>query len=324
MTIQWFPGHMYKAGKEIKERLVDVDVVIEILDARIPFSSQNPLLMEFAATKPTIKVFNKSDLANPEALKLWQMQLELQQNIKTIAITSKQTDSVRAILDLCHKLVDNKGKHQFITAMIMGIPNVGKSTIINILANRIVAKTGNEPAVTKGQQRIKISEDIVFFDTPGMLWPKIRHENWAFRLAITGAIKETAMSHEDIAFYLISYLKQNHPNLLKQRYQIENLASDEYGILEQIGAKRGCIKSRNMLDLHKVSSIVIHDYRAGKIGQLCLELPKEVEKEKQQADEQQVIAERKKEARKKRKRKKNGSFSKPQQKHTNSNKDKNR
>lgn len=302
MAIQWFPGHMYKAGKEIRERLPEIDVVIEILDARIPYSSQNPLLMEIASKKPSIKVLNKADLADTVVVEQWQEYLEQNDNIKTIALTTKQPDKVKSILDLCRKMIPNKGDHQFITAMIMGIPNVGKSTIINILAQRTVAKTGNEPAVTKGQQRIKISSDITFFDTPGMLWPRISHENWALRLAITGAIKETAMSHEDIAFYLIGYLMKAYPNVLKKRFLIDELAEDEYSILEQIGAKRGCIKSRKMLDLHKVSSIVIHEYRDGNLGGICLELPKEVEKEKIEAIELDAIREAKKEARKKRRR----------------------
>ncbi len=298
--IQWFPGHMHKAGKEIKERLPEIDVVIEILDARIPYSSQNPLLMEFAAHKPNIKVLNKADLADENIIKQWQKHLEQNDNIKTIALTTKQPDKVMQILGLIRKMIPNKGEHQIITAMIMGIPNVGKSTIINILAQRIVAKTGNEPAVTKGQQRIKITDDITFFDTPGMLWPRIAHENWALRLAITGAIKETAMSHEDIAFYLIGYLMKAYPDVLKQRFEIDELAADEYSVLEQIGARRGCLKARNMLDLHKVSSIVIHEYRAGKLGGLCLELPQEVEKEKLEAIELEAKREAKIEARKKR------------------------
>ncbi len=300
MAIQWFPGHMYKAGKEIKKLLPEIDVVIEILDARIPFSSQNPLLMEFAAHKPSIKVLNKADLSDPELVKKWQDHLEKNDNIKTIALSAKDPDSLKKILDLARQMIPNKGDHQFITAMIMGIPNVGKSTIINILAGRIVAKTGNEPAVTKGQQRIKISEDITFFDTPGMLWPRIGHENWALRLAITGAIKETAMTHEDIAFYLIGYLMKRYPETLKQRFELDNLAEDEYSILEQIGAKRGCIKARKLLDLHKVSSIVVHEYRAGNLGGLCLELPDEVEKEKQEAIVIEEKREIKREARKKR------------------------
>ncbi len=300
MAIQWFPGHMYKAGKEIKKLLPEIDVVIEILDARIPFSSQNPLLMEFAAHKPSIKVLNKADLSDPELVKKWQDHLEKNDNIKTIALSAKDPDSLKKILDLARQMIPNKGDHQFITAMIMGIPNVGKSTIINILAGRIVAKTGNEPAVTKGQQRIKISEDITFFDTPGMLWPRIGHENWALRLAITGAIKETAMTHEDIAFYLIGYLMKRYPETIKKRFELENLAEDEYSILEQIGAKRGCIKARKLLDLHKVSSIVVHEYRAGNLGSLCLELPDEVEKEKLEAIEIEAKREIKREARKKR------------------------
>jgi ribosome biogenesis GTPase A len=299
MAIQWFPGHMHKAGKEIKKLLPEIDVVIEILDARIPFSSQNPLLMEFAAHKPSIKVLNKSDLSDPIIVKQWQEHLEKNDNIKTIALSAKDPEQLKKILDLSRHMIPNKGEHQFITAMIMGIPNVGKSTIINILAGRIVAKTGNEPAVTKGQQRIKISEDITFFDTPGMLWPRIGHENWALRLAITGAIKETAMTHEDIAFYLIGYLMKKYPQVLIERFELEQLADDEYAVLEQIGAKRGCIKSRGLLDLHKVSSIVVHEYRAGNFGGLCLETPEEVEVEKQQAIEIEEKREAKKAARKK-------------------------
>ncbi len=304
MAIQWFPGHMFKAGKEIKKRLSDVDVVIEILDARIPFSSQNPLLLEFAAKKPTIKVFNKADLASADVLEQWQNYLQQEANIKTLAISCKQADSVKNILTLCRKMFPNKGKHQFISAMIMGIPNVGKSTIINILANRIVAKTGNEPAVTKGQQRINISDDIVFFDTPGMLWPKIAHENWAYRLALTGAIKETAMTHEDIAFFLINFLMKNYPKHLASRFEIAELAEDEYQILEQIGKKRGCIKSRNLLDLHKVSSIVVHEYRAGNLGHLCLELPSNIAAEIKHVKAQEERRAAKKNARKKRNRRK--------------------
>jgi len=300
MAIQWYPGHMYKAGKEIKERLPEIDVVIEILDARIPYSSQNPLLMEFATKKPSIKVLNKADLADTKVVEQWQTHLEQNENIKTLALTTKQPEKIKSILDMCRKMIPNKGDHQFIIAMIMGIPNVGKSTIINILAERNVAKTGNEPAVTKGQQRIKISDDITFFDTPGMLWPRIGHENWALRLAITGAIKETAMSHEDIAFYLIGYLMKSYPDVLQKRFQIEELGEDEYTILEQIGAKRGCIKSRKMLDLHKVSSIVIHEYRDGNLGGICLELPQEVEKEKIEAIALEEIRAAKKEARKNR------------------------
>jgi len=306
MAIQWFPGHMHKAGKEIKKLLPEIDVVIEILDARIPFSSQNPLLMEFASHKPSIKVFNKADLSDPVIVKKWQDHLEKNENIKTIALSAKDPDSLKKILDLCRMMFPNKGDHQFVTAMIMGIPNVGKSTIINILAGRIVAKTGNEPAVTKGQQRIKISEDITFFDTPGMLWPRIGHENWALRLAITGAIKETAMTHEDIAFYLIGYLMKKYPEILKQRFDIEELGHDEYTILEQIGAKRGCIKSRKMLDLHKVSSIVVHEYRGNRLGGLCLELPDEVEQEKIEAIEIEAKREAKREAKKEARKKRRG------------------
>jgi ribosome biogenesis GTPase A len=259
--------------------------------------------MEFAQNKPSVKVLNKLDLADEKIVQQWQQHLEQNSNIKTIALTTKQPDKLKQILELARKLVPNKSNHQFISAMIMGIPNVGKSTIINILANRIVAKTGNEPAVTKGQQRIKISDDIVFFDTPGMLWPKIGHELWALRLATTGAIKETAMTHEDCAFYLVAYLMKYYPDRLKNRFELSELADDEYSVLEQIGARRGCLRSKNMLDLHKVSSILIHEYRSGNLGGICLEQPEFIELEIQQAIEQEQIQAVKREARKKRRKK---------------------
>lgn len=300
MSIQWYPGHMYKAGKEIKKRLPDMDLVIEVIDARIPFSSQNPLLMELAAHKPTIKVLNKSDLADEDMVKQWQDYFEQSKNIKSIAISANNPQKVKQIADLVREMFPEKKDHQFVSALIMGIPNVGKSTIINILADRTVAKTGNEPAVTKAQQRININDNFVLFDTPGMLWPKIKHENWGLRLATTGAIKETAMSHEDCAFYLVEYLHKHYPKNLMSRYEIETLKNETYDILEQIGSRRGCLKSGKRLDLHKVSSIIVTDYRSGSLGEICLENPIVVESEMKQAEilEEQRLA--KKMARKKR------------------------
>lgn len=304
MAIQWFPGHMHKAGKEIKQRLPDMDLVIEVIDARIPFSSQNPLLMNLAERKPTIKVLNKVDLADIEKVKEWQAYFEQNHHIKSIALTAKDVNQAKKIIGLAHQLVPMKKDHQFISALIMGIPNVGKSTLINVLADKIIAKTGNEPAVTKSQQRIPITDDFVLFDTPGMLWPKIRHENWGLRLASTGAIKETAMTHEECAFYLVEVLRKFYPESLKNRYELQDLPDDEYQVLEQIGRRRGAMKSGGHLDMHKVSSVVVHDFRSGQLGGICLEQPWQVEKEEQEAQKLEELKRAKKELRKNRNKRK--------------------
>jgi ribosome biogenesis GTPase A len=174
MQIQWFPGHMHKTGKEIKAILPKVDLVIEVLDARIPFSSQNPMLASLRGTKPCIKLLNKSDLADPTLTTLWQTYFEQEQGVKTLASTIEQAEKIRQLTDLCHKLIPSKSTgDKLIHALIMGIPNVGKSTLINILANRTIAKTGDEPAITKMLQRIDIGNQIILHDTPGMLWPNL-------------------------------------------------------------------------------------------------------------------------------------------------------
>jgi len=185
MSIQWYPGHMHKASKEIQETLAQVDLIIEVLDARIPFSSENPMISSLRGNKPCIKILTKSDLADPLITQQWQEFLEQEQGVKSQVINNQEVDKIRKLTDLCRKMVPNKN---LVHALIMGIPNVGKSTLINILAGKSIAKTGNEPAVTKCQQRINLPNNIVLSDTPGLLWPKIENENSAYRLATTGAI----------------------------------------------------------------------------------------------------------------------------------------
>ena len=188
-TIQWYPGHMHKARKEIAEVMPQMDLIIEVLDARIPYSSSNPMISDLRGDTPCIKILNKSDLADPIVTAQWLEYLELEEGVKAYALTTQQPSEIKKIPQLIRALVPNKeGAHKVIKAMIMGIPNVGKSTTINILANRIIAKTGNEPAVTKQQQRIKLDDGIVLSDTPGMLWPKVQNPLSGYRLASTGAI----------------------------------------------------------------------------------------------------------------------------------------
>lgn len=274
MTIQWYPGHMHKAGREIKETLARVDLTIEILDARLPFSSENPLLAKLRGDKPCIKVLNKSDLADPGITQQWQSYLEQEKNVKTLALSMDQTEKIRHVSDLCKKLMTaERSEGRLIQALIMGIPNVGKSTLINILAGRTIAKTGDEPAVTKHQQRIAIGNDIVLLDTPGMLWPNLENKNGGYRLAVTGAIKDTAINHEDVASFLLEYLMVHYPQLLSLRFNIDVLPATVEDMLILVGRKRGCLRSGGLVDLDKVAKILLGELRSGVLGRVSLETP---------------------------------------------------
>ncbi len=305
MLIQWYPGHMHKASKEVKEILPQVDLIIEILDARIPFSSQNPMLAALRGDKPCIKVLSKSDLADPVVTQQWQTYLEQEQGVKTLALTTEQPEKMRQLTDLCHKMLPNKaGSDKPIHTLIMGIPNVGKSTLINILAGRMIAKTGNEPAITKTQQRIDIGHGIILLDTPGMLWPNVENKNSGYRLATTGAIKDTAISHENVAFFAAEYLLQYYPDLLQTRFQLEQLPEAEQQLMEAIGKKRGCLRSGGHIEMDKVAKILLSELRAGTIGRISLETPAMMESE---LAELVIIREQKEAKKKARKQKWKGS-----------------
>ncbi|ABM04184.1 Ras superfamily GTP-binding protein YlqF [Psychromonas ingrahamii 37] len=273
-NIQWFPGHMHKAHKQIKEVLPQVDIIIEVVDARIPYSSENPLIAHIRENTPCIKVLNKSDLADPEITAQWITYLEQEQGIKALAITTSKPEQVHQITKLCEQMLPHKlGQDKQIRAMIMGIPNVGKSTIINILADRIIAKTGNEPAVTKQQQRIRLPSGIMLSDTPGFLWPKIENANSGYRLAVTGAIKDTAIEYEDIAYYAAEYLLANYPERLKKRYELETLPESDHELMEAIALRRGCLRAGGHFDIYKVSTILLNELRSGALGPLSIETP---------------------------------------------------
>jgi ribosome biogenesis GTPase A len=280
MLIQWYPGHMHKASKEVKEILPQIDLIIEILDARIPFSSQNPMLKTLRGDKPCIKVLSKSDLADPEITRQWQTYLEMEQGVKTLALTIEQPDKMRQLTELAHKMLPGKaGSGRLIHTLIIGIPNVGKSTLINILAGKIIAKTGNEPAITKTQQRIDIGNGIILLDTPGMLWPNVENKNSGYRLAATGAIKDTAISHDHVAFFTAEYLLQHYPNLLQARFQLEQLPENSEQLMEAIGKKRGCLRSGGRIEMDKAAKILLTELRAGTIGKISLETPAMMERE---------------------------------------------
>jgi len=306
MSIQWFPGHMNKARKQIKELLPQIHLIIEVLDARIPFSSENPMIAELRGDKPCIKVLTKSDLADPKITERWLQYLDKQKGIKAIAVTTKQPDIIRQLVPLCRKMLPERDAgHNDIHVMIMGIPNVGKSTLINTLAGKTIAKTGNEPAVTKGQKRINLRNGIMLFDTPGMLWPKVESEKSSYRLATTGAIKDTAMSYEDVAFFAADFLLLNYPERLRERYQMIDIPDNELDLLETIGHKRGCLRSGGKVDLEKVSTILLNELRSGTLGPISLEVPEQIELEiievEQLLKEKAAKKEARKNARKKKK-----------------------
>lgn len=313
MAIQWYPGHMHKANKEMLEVMPNVDVIVEVLDARLPHSSANPNIAKLCASKPSLKVFSKADLADDALTEAWAdyyqthqhlaaEQLDNHPTIKTIALGQNKNNSVNAVVDMIRSLAPTKGTAgKTILAMITGIPNVGKSTLINALAGRPIAKTGNEPAVTKTQQRIKIDEHIVLLDTPGILWPKIYSENGGYRLATTGAIKDTAMSNDDVAYFAAEFLIKYYPERLTERYDID-LPRDPIALMEEVGKKRGALRGGGHVDFEKISKILLTEIRDGTLGRLTFETPEMIAEESIVVE--QAIAEReaKKAAKKKTKR----------------------
>ena len=297
MKIQWFPGHMHKASKEIQEKLPEMDLLIEVLDARLPGSSENPMIAAIRKDKPCIKIFNKSDLADPLLTEQWQNYFERDKGIKTLCITRDEPDKTKQISTLCRKMISiSDVRVKEIHAMIVGIPNVGKSTIINTLTGRMIAKTGNEAAVTRQQQRIKISDDVVLFDTPGLLWGNINNEHSGYRLAISGAIKDTAFDSVDAAFYLAEYLIKNYPESIAKRYELSQTPQSELEFIETIGRQRGCLRGGGQIDLDKACKILINEYRMGTLGEITLENPEDFEKEVITANIESEIKEKEKHA----------------------------
>lgn len=280
MAIQWFPGHMHKARKEIKKVMPKIDLIIEVLDARIPYSSENPLIAELRGDKPCIKLLNKADLADANITQLWIEHLQTARNIKALAVTQEQPAKIKQTLKLCRQFFpDRNVSVKPIRVLIMGIPNVGKSTVINTLAGRFIAKVGDEPAITKRQQKIILDNGIELMDTPGFLWPKIHNVNSGYRLAITGAIKSTAMEYDDVALFAAGYFSEVYPALLKQRYKLDDLPEGEMQVLESIAKKRGCLQAGGVINLHKVSEILLNEFRAKLMGAMSLETPKMVHAE---------------------------------------------
>jgi len=286
MTIQWFPGHMTRARRQIEEKLKLIDVAIELLDARLPSSSRNPMIAEILGVKPRLVLLNKSDLADPAMTERWMERLAEEQ-VKVLPIDAAAGTNVRMILPRCKELMApkfeawrKKGMEpRAIRSLIVGIPNVGKSTLINRLAGRSVAATGDRPGVTKGQQWIRIGKELELLDTPGILWPKFEDPMVGYRLAATGAIRDEILNVEDVAFYLAKVLAARYPNVFSERYGIEKLPEDMENphevveLLEAIGRRRGAVMSGGKIDLKKASDVFLRDLRTGKLGRITLEAP---------------------------------------------------
>lgn len=286
MAINWFPGHMHKARKEIAEVMAHMDVVIEVLDARIPYSSENPMIPALRGDKPCIKLLNKADLADPAMTERWVAHLEQEQGVTALPVTHRKPESIRRLLvQIQDILADRNLSARNTQAMIMGIPNVGKSTLINILAGRKIAKTGNEAGVTKAQQRIKLDNRVVLTDTPGFLWPKLNPPSCGYRLAATGAIKEKIFDYPEVALFTVAYLGQQYPEALKARYRLTALPDDDLELLEDIGRARGTVRKGGQVDLEKVSALLISELRDGVLGPITLETPEMTEREEAEARE---------------------------------------
>ncbi|MDX1633493.1 MAG: ribosome biogenesis GTPase YlqF [Marinobacter sp.] len=284
MAINWFPGHMHKARKEIKKVMPQMDLIIEVLDARIPFSSENPLVPALRQNTPVIKVLNKRDLADPAVTAQWQASLERDKGVRAITLDHQHRDEAMAILKLAREMTAHRNlERSALRVMILGIPNVGKSTLINTLAGRTIAKTGNEPAVTRAQQIIKLPDNVLLYDTPGFLWPKLSPEACGYRLAVTGAIRAAVIEFDDVALFAAEYLLQAYPEALRDRYDLDPLPADGLGVMDAIAARRNFYGRGGVPDLHKVAEVLLNELRAGKLGRISLETPAMVAREAQQA-----------------------------------------
>lgn len=280
MNINWYPGHMKKTRESIQSNLVLIDIVFELLDARIPYSSRNPVIDELVASKPRIVILNKEDLADRKASKLWQ-EYFIDQGLDSVLVNSQSGKGLDTLISTTKEIMDkkrinNKKKgiiNQPIRAMILGIPNVGKSTIINSLVKKKSAKTGNRPGITKTTQWIKSKGDILLLDTPGILWPKFEDKQVGINLAFTGAIKDEILDMETLALKLIQKLLSINPKLIQERYKIQVLNKTPLEVMEEIAFKRGALLKRGEPDYEKTSRIILEEFRKGIIGRLSLEYP---------------------------------------------------
>ncbi len=282
MNYQWYPGHMTKAKRQMQEDIKLIDLIIEIVDARIPLASRNPDIDELGKNKSRIVLLNKSDLADDSVNKQW-IEFFASKGIHCLEINSKTGMGLKKIQNLvneaCKEKIERDRKRGIINrpvrAMVVGIPNVGKSTFINAYAGRACAKTGNKPGVTKGKQWIKLSKGLELLDTPGILWPKFEDQSIGMKLAFIGSINDEILIPEELACDFIDYMSRIYPGLIYREYQIEEQDYKNYEVLQKIALKRGCILKAGEPDIVKASKILMDEFRSGKLGRISLENPKE-------------------------------------------------
>lgn len=301
MTIQWFPGHMAKARRQVTEQLKLVDIIFELVDARLPLSSRNPMIDEVINQKPRLIILNKMDMADENETRRWVQYFD-ERGMKAVALNSFEGKGLAAATKAAQEILKEKWdrmkskgmKPRAMRAMIVGIPNVGKSTLINRLAKKNIAKTGNTPGVTKAQQWIKVGKEIELLDTPGILWPKFEDQQIGYKLAVTGAIKDSITNMEDLAVYALRFLEERYPERLQERYGIEHVDEDLVVTFNAIGQKRRVFGQGGEIDYDQVSLLIIRDLRSEHLGRLTFDRVEDAiaEEARQQAIKEEDAARR--------------------------------
>ncbi|QPQ32061.1 ribosome biogenesis GTPase YlqF [Lysinibacillus sp. JNUCC 51] len=290
MTIQWFPGHMAKARREVTEKLKLVDIIFELIDARLPLSSRNPMIDEVINQKPRLLILNKSDMADEQETRKW-VEYFAQRGHKAVAINSLEGKGLQQVTKAAQEILKEKFdrmksrgmKPRAIRAMIVGIPNVGKSTLINRLAKKNIAKTGNTPGVTKAQQWIKVGKELELLDTPGILWPKFEDQEVGYKLALTGAIKDTITNMEDLAVYGLRFLSVHYPSRMEERYGFQFIHEDLVDTFDHIGKLRRVFGPGGEIDYDQVAQLIVRDIRGLQLGKLTFDfVDEQLEKETEQ------------------------------------------
>ncbi|MFT9817245.1 ribosome biogenesis GTPase YlqF [Lysinibacillus sp. NPDC056185] len=290
MTIQWFPGHMAKARREVTEKLKLVDIIFELIDARLPLSSRNPMIDEVINQKPRLLILNKQDMADEHETRKW-VEYFAQRGHKAVAINSLEGKGLQQVTKAAQEILKEKFdrmksrgmKPRAIRAMIVGIPNVGKSTLINRLAKKNIAKTGNTPGVTKAQQWIKVGKELELLDTPGILWPKFEDQEVGFKLALTGAIKDTITNMEDLAVYGLRFLSVHYPARMEERYGFQFIHEDLVDTFDHIGKLRRVFGPGGEIDYDQVAQLIVRDIRGLQLGKLTFDfVAEQLEKETEQ------------------------------------------
>ena len=285
MKINWYPGHMKRARRQIADMLPRIDVVIEVLDARLPMSSANPILRELNRHKPCIKVLNKNDLADPEVTQEWVGHFDQEDGIRALPLDAKEPLSVARLPKLCRTLAPRRGKPgKPVRTMVVGIPNVGKSTLINTLAGKRIARVGNKPALTTCPQQIDLHNDILLSDTPGLLWPRLDDQKGAYRLAASGAIGDNAVDYVDLALFAAEFMAIRYPEQVIRRYKFETMPETATEIIDEIGRRRGCLISGGEIDVQRTAEIFLRELRAGWLGRVSFERPGDMVLEESEED----------------------------------------